>query len=123
MTSKKKKDRMGGLVMFDTIDFYKAVKRNAIRHGFTEMKAAIYGTLALEECLREAGDMYKLTFLSTIGSVALPDVEKIEPANDEEESEKRDLIAFYNVKKDKALIDPLFTEWQKVNGRLRIAQK
>lgn len=123
MTSKKKKERMNGPVIFDSIKFYKAVKLNAQRHGFSELQSAIYGTLALEECLREVGTMQKLIFLSTIGAVALPDVEKLEPATEEEAQDKKDLIEFYRSTKDESKMHPLLDDWLKVNRKLGIAEK
>ena len=104
--------------MFDSIKFYKAVKLNARRHGFSPLRSAIYATLALEECLREAGAMYKLVFLSTIGAVALPDVEKIEPADDEEAADKRDLIAFYRSAKDEVKMRQFLDDWLKMSRKL-----
>lgn len=123
MVSKRTQAKMNGPLMFDSIKFYRAVKLNAQRHGFTDLKAAILGTLALEECLREAGPMYKLTFLSTIGAVALPDVEKLEPADEEEATDKKDLLDFYRVEKNEKKFHPLLDQWRKINGDLSLTDE
>lgn len=109
--------------MFDSIDFYKAVKKLAKRHGFSTLRSAIYATLALEECQRNAGAMYKLTFLSTIGAVALPDVEKIEPADEAEAADKRDLIEFYRSTKDEAKMRRLLDDWLRMSRKLGLTDQ
>lgn len=109
--------------MFDSIDFYKAVKKLAKRHGFSTLRSAIYATLALEECLRAAGAMYKLTFLSTIGAVALPDVEKIEPADEAEAADKRDLIAYYRSEKDETKMRRLLDDWLRMSRKLGLTDQ
>lgn len=107
MVSKAKKQRLQGPVTFDATEFYRIVKSNALRWGFSPLKAAIYGTLALEECMNDLGTNDPLPFLATIGATALPEVERTEPANEEEAAEKRDLLEAYDREETATLEDLL----------------
>lgn len=113
MVSKAKKQRLQGAVTFDATEFFRVVKSNALRWGFSPLKSAIYATLALEECMNDPGTRDPLPFLATIGASALPEVERLEPANDEEAQEKRDLLEAYS-KHDKRSLTPLLDQWRKV---------
>ncbi len=117
MVSKAKKQRLQGPVMFDATEFYKVVKSNALRWGFSPLKAAIYATLALEECMNDLGTNDPLPFLATIGATALPDVERTEPANEEEAAEKRDLLEAYD-RHDKKSLTPLLDQWRTVQRKM-----
>lgn len=113
MVSKTKRQRLQGPVMFDATEFFRVVKSNAMRWGFSPLKSAIYATLALEECMNDPGTRDPLPFLATIGATALPEVERLEPANDEEAQEKRDLLEAYS-RHDKRSLTPLLDQWRKV---------
>lgn len=117
MVSKAKKRRLQGPVMFDATEFYKVVKANALRWGFSPLKSAIYATLALEECMNDLATKDQLPFLATIGASALPEVERLEPANDEEAQEKRDLMEAYD-RHDKKSLTPLLDQWREVQKQL-----
>lgn len=113
MVSKAKRQRLQGAVTFDATEFFRVVKSNALRWGFSPLKSAIYATLALEECMNDPGTRDPLPFLATIGASALPEVERLEPATDEEAQEKRDLLEAYS-KHDKRSLTPLLDQWRKV---------
>lgn len=118
MVSKAKKQRLQGPIMFDATEFYKAVKSNALRWGFSPLKAAIYATLALEECMNDPGTKDPFPFLATIGASALPEVERLEPANEEEADERRDLLEAYD-RHDKKSLTPLLDQWRKVQRKMK----
>ena len=113
MVSKAKKQRLQGAVTFDATEFFRAVKANALRWGYSPLKAAIYATLALEECMNDHATHDPLPFLATIGAAALPEVERLEPATEEEAAEKRDLLEAYD-RHDKKSLTPLLDQWRKV---------
>lgn len=117
MVSKAKKQRLQGAVTFDATEFFRVVKSNALRWGFSPLKSAIYATLALEECMNDPGTRDPLPFLATIGASALPDVERLEPANDEEAQEKRDLLEAYD-RHDKKSLTPLLDQWRNVQRKM-----
>ena len=117
MVSKAKKQRLQGPVMFDATEFYKVVKANALRWGFSPLKSAIYATLALEECMNDPGTRDPLPCLATIGATALPDVERTAPATEEEAAEKRDLLEAYD-RHDKTSLTPLLDQWRKVQKEM-----
>ena len=106
-----------GLVQFDAADFYRVVKAQNLRYGFSPLKSAIYATLALEECMNDPGTPDRLPFLSTIGAVAIPDVERLAPANDEEAAEKRDLLEAYD-RHDKTSLTPLLDQWREAQRKM-----
>ena len=95
--------------------FYRIVKAKAQRRGFSELQSSIYGVLALEECLRKAGPMMKLKFLSTIVSYALPDLAKIEPASDAEAALKKEIMDFYGNPRDNSKINHHLAAWKQVD--------
>ena len=118
MVSKAKKQRLQGPVTFDATEFYRIVKSNALRWGFSPLKAAIYATLALEECMNDPATPDRLPFLSTIGAVSIPEVERLAPADDEEAAEKRDLLEAYD-RHDKTSLSPLLDQWRKVQQEMK----
>ena len=107
-----------GMVMFDAAEFYRVVKAQCLRYGHSPLRAAIYATLALEECMNDPGTPDRLPFLSTIGAVALSDVERLAPADDEEAAEKRDLLEAYD-RHDHKSLTPLLDQWRKVQQEMK----
>ena len=117
MVSKAKRQRLQGAVTFDATEFFRVVKSNALRWGFSPLKSAIYATLALEECMNDLATKDQLPFLATIGAAALPEVERLEPANEEEAQEKRDLLEAYD-RHDKQSLTPLLDQWRQVQRKM-----
>ena len=83
------------LIMFDSLKFYKAVKSSCMHSGTTQLRAVMYATLALEEIMRDDSCPDKLPILSTIGAVAIPEMEKLSPMDEVEDIEKRDMLDAY----------------------------
>ena len=106
-----------GMVMFDTAEFYRVVKAQCLRYGHSPLRAAIYATLALEECMNDPATPDRLPFLSTIGAVSIPEVERLAPADEEEAAEKRDLLEAYD-RHDKTSLSPLLDQWRKVQNEM-----
>lgn len=106
-----------GMVMFDAAEFYRVVKAQCLRYGHSTLRSAIYATLALEECMNDPATPDRLPFLSTIGAVSIPEVERLAPADDEEAAEKRDLLEAYD-RHDKTSLSPLLDQWRKVQNEM-----
>lgn len=106
------------MVYFEATDFYKVVKKQCIRYGYTPLKSAIFGLLALEECMNDAQTPDRLPYLSTIGVVALPEIERLEPADEEEAQEKRDMLEAY-ARHDRKSLPPLLDQWHRVREMMR----
>lgn len=107
-----------GMVMFDTAEFYRVVKAQCLRYGHSPLRAAIYATLALEECMNDPATPDRLPFLSTIGAVSIPEVERLVPADEEEAAEKRDLLEAYDWH-DQTSLHPLLDQWRKVQQEMK----
>ena len=107
-----------GMVMFDAAEFYRIVKAQCLRYGHSPLRAAIYATLALEECMNDPATPDRLPFLSTIGAVSIPEVERLAPADEEEATEKRDLLEAYD-RHDKTSLSPLLDQWRKVQQEMK----
>lgn len=110
------------LVMFDSLKFYKAVKSSCMQRGTTQLRAVMYATLALEEIMREDSCPDKLPILSTIGAVAIPEMEKLSPMDEVEEVEKRDMLDAYS-KGDKAKLEVMMEKWKRAKQGLPISRK
>lgn len=110
------------LVMFDSNTFYKAVKLFCMKQGMTQLKAVIYATLALEEIMRDDSCPDKLPVLSTIGAVAIPEMEKLSPMDEVEAIEKRDMLDAYN-KGERSKLEALFKKWKREKLGLPIFRK
>ena len=106
-----------GMVMFDAAEFYRIVKAQCLRYGHSPLRAAIYATLALEECMNDPATPDRLPFLSTIGAVSIPEVERLAPADEEEATEKRDLLEAYD-RHDQTSLHPLLDQWRKVQNEM-----
>lgn len=78
---------------------YRSIRQQCLKFGMTPMRAAISATLALEEMMANASPMESLLYLAAIGTVAIPDMERAEPANDQEAEERRDMLSAYNIRK------------------------
>lgn len=63
------------------------------------MRAAISATLALEDMMKGSSPLDSLAYLAAIGTVAIPDMERIQPANDQEAAERQDMIDAYRVRR------------------------
>lgn len=107
-----------GMVMFDAAEFYRVVKAQCLRYGHSPLRSAIYATLALEECMNDPATPDRLPFLSTIGAVSIPEVERLVPADDEEAAEKRDLLEAYD-RHDQTSLHPLLDQWRKVQQEMK----
>lgn len=107
-----------GMVMFDAAEFYRVVKAQCLRYGHSPLRAAIYATLALEECMNDPATPDKLPFLTTIGVTGLSEIERLQPASEEEADEKRDMLAAYS-KNDKTSLHPLLDQWRKVQQEMK----
>lgn len=117
----RKKRFQSGMVQFEATEFYKIVKNQSLNYGYSPLKSAIYATLALEECMNDPATPDRLPYLSTIGIVALPEIERLQPANDEEAAEKDDMLAAY-YKNNKTSLHPLLDQWRKVQKELNKPQ-
>lgn len=107
------------LVMFEPNEFYKAVRSSCMEQGTTQLRAVIYATLALEEIMRDDSCPDKLPILSTIGAVAIPEMEKLSPMDEVEEVEKRDMLDAYN-KGDKAKLEVMMDKWKRAKTGLPV---
>ena len=110
------------LVMFDSLDFYKAVKLSCMKSGTTQLRAVMYATLALEEIMRDPSTPDKLPILSTIGAVAIPEMEKLSPMDEIEEAEKFDILDAYS-KGDKAKLEAMMEKWKRAKTGLPVFRK
>lgn len=110
------------LVMFDSLKFYKAVKLSCMEQGMTQLRAVIYAILALEEIMRDDSCPDKLPILSTIGAVAIPEIEKLSPMDEVEEAEKFDMLDAYD-KGDRSKLEALMERWKRAKLGLPISRK
>lgn len=107
------------LVMFDSNEFYKAVKSSCMESGTTQLRAVMYATLALEEIMRDDSCPDKLPILSTIGAVAIPEMERLSPMDEVEEAEKFDMLDAYN-KGDKTKLEMMIEKWKRAKTGLPV---
>lgn len=110
------------LVMFDSLKFYKAVKSSCMHSGTTQLRAVMYATLALEEIMRDPSCPDKLPILSTIGAVAIPEMEKLSPMDEVEEAEKFDMLDAYN-KGERSKLNEMLTKWKKANLGIKLERR
>lgn len=110
------------LVMFDSNTFYKAVKSSCMEQGMTQLRAVIYSTLALEEIMRDDSCPDKLPILSTIGAVAIPEMEKLSPMDEVEDIEKRDMLDAYS-KGERSKLEMMIEKWKRAKRGLPISRK
>lgn len=101
------------LVMFEPNEFYKAVRSSCIQQGTTQLRAVIYATLALEEIMRDDSCPDKLPILSTIGAVAIPEMERLSPMDERESGDKEAMLDFYETN-DSTKIKHLQEAWAKI---------
>lgn len=110
------------LIMFDSLKFYKAVKSSCMEQGTTQLRAVIYATLALEEIMRDDSCPDKLPILSTIGAVAIPEMEKLSPMDEVEEEDKEAMLRAYN-NGDQMKLEALMKKWKRAKLGLPISRK
>lgn len=110
------------LVSFEPNAFYKAVKSSCMESGMTQLRAVIYATLALEEIMRDDSCPDKLPILSTIGAVAIPEMEKLSPMDEVEDIEKRDMLDAYN-KGERSKLEALIEKWKRAKTGLPVFKK
>lgn len=108
--------------MFDSNVFYKAVKSSCMEQGTTQLRAVIYATLALEEIMRDDSCPDKLPILSTIGAVAIPEMERLQPMDEVEEVEKLDMLAAYN-KGERSKLEMMIEKWKRAKTGLPVFKK
>lgn len=110
------------LVMFDSLKFYKAVKSSCMEQGTTQLRAVIYATLALEEIMRDPSCPDKLPILSTIGAVAIPEMERLQPMDEVEDIEKRDMLDAYS-KGERSKLEALLEKWQRAKQGIKLERR
>lgn len=101
------------LVMFDSNEFYRAVKSSCMNSGTTQLRAVIYATLALEEIMRDDSCPDKLPMLSTIGAVAIPEMERLQPMDEMEAEDKEAMLGAFQTN-DKSKIKRLQEAWLQI---------
>ena len=110
------------LVMFEPNEFYKAVRSSCIQQGTTQLRAVIYATLALEEIMRDDSCPDKLPILSTIGAIAIPEMEKLSPMDEVEDIEKRDMLDAYS-KGERTKLEMMIEKWKRAKAGLPVFKK
>ena len=109
-------------VMFEPNAFYKAVKLSCMESGTTQLRAVIYAILALEEIMRDDSCPDKLPVLAAIGAVAIPEMERLQPMDEVEDIEKREMLDAYS-KGERSKLEMMIEKWKRAKTGLPVFKK
>lgn len=95
---------------------YETVRDSCVKHGMTCLRASIYATLDLEDHLYTVPIGFQFPYFLVIEAVALPDIRRYAPIDDQEAHDKEVMLA-----DDRAQERGLLMEaWRRVKQNIKL---